>query len=252
MMRQSKHNQILLSHVMQNHADEAIALLKSGDFDHALLENVACSIHPLKLYQISMLYRPLLAHTCWSKEVLPIIERNREGCDKLLAFWEQHYHYPIHHPFNFTPYEEDCCHMNYLKSESNYDYFFEKSFDALICEGYNANELRLCYATLTFDTKRINELLQQDTNPDVFISGYFPAGTSEEAADFNGYNALNYCDTIYSDVFNCRGLFDYLKSETVLEVDSEAMHLLLAAAAYDALEKTFERTLERVKNKNTN
>lgn len=98
----------LLSHVYQNHADEAIAILKSGEFDKHILQNAG---YGLPLYKITKCNSIILEDDEWSESSMPTIIRNRMNCNKLMSFWQSEYGYDMSEPMDFANYKDICGHF---------------------------------------------------------------------------------------------------------------------------------------------
>lgn len=93
----------LVSLVLQNDAERVIAQIESGDFDPRVLENVGCCDCPLPLYKLSVCSYIYLALPEWVERMQPLIDRNLEGCRRLLDYWES-MGYPVHEPMDFENY----------------------------------------------------------------------------------------------------------------------------------------------------
>lgn len=223
--------QELLSYVMQNCADKAIAILESGDFDHGVLEDVGGLSSPLALYQVSLCQHLMLSDKGWSDFYLPTIERNLAACEKLLDYWQERFHYPVDRPMDFSPFDNVCAHF----FDWDLEELLEGTLDELVAMGYNRDEVLLCYAVLTHDSELLRRQIAKGTNPDVYISGDVEPGKGY-AYDMTTYNALNECGRFVGDVVTINGFGGYWEEyEFPLEVNIRALCDLLQGAAYAQL-----------------
>ena len=223
----------LISCVVQNHADEAIAIIESGEFDESVLTDLKCCENPLPLYKLSMCNEILLRDGSWSEYFFPVVEQNREGCRKLLDFWKYACGYPVDVPIDFGTYRSECAHFKGWDLED----LLDGTVDELVMLGYDRNEVELCYAVLTYRPDLIEKHIGWRTNPDIYVSGSRPPGRGEYG-DGDSYNALVSCGEFYHDA-----LFIYQSSvfwehgKDVLPVNVRDVHLFLEAAAYCDLER---------------
>lgn len=224
---------VLLSHIMQNHADAAIEILERGSFNKYILTDVGCCSVPLPLYQLSICQDIMLSYDTWVDSYRPIIERNREEVSHLLNFWKVEYNYPIENGIDFSKYEEYCGHFY----DWDFEELFDGSLDKLIDMGYNRDEALLCYGVLGYHSAILNEQIAKGTNPDVNISGDIqPQMASCE--DGESYNALVSCDTFACDIVDCYGFGNFWENkDKVLEVRAQDIYDLLQGAAYTQLYK---------------
>ena len=221
----------LVSLVMQNKAEKVIDLLETESVDMRILNDIGCSKYPLPLYKLSLCNAILLDNDNWSENFLPVVERNRQGCKTLLDYWDKRWNYPVNRPMDFSYYQEMCAHFK----DWDMDELLEGNLDDLVASGYNKDEVELCYAVLTYKPDLIRKHILLRTNPDVYISGNITPGTGY-FTDGESYNALVFCNTVYSDAFDCYGLAAFWKNEQILQVGMRDVDLLLEAAAYRDLE----------------
>lgn len=222
----------LVSLVMQNQAERAIELIESGTFDKNLLSDVGCCKCSLPLYKLSLFNAILLSDDGGSKEYLPEVERNRQGCKDMLNYWEKRWGYPINVPMGFFEYQYECAHFKDWDMEE----LLDGGVNELTALGYDENEIEFCYAVLTYKSDLIQKHIKMQTNPDVYISGAIPPSKGKYA-DGESYNALDCCSTFYCDAFVFYGLGAFWSNTQVQPARVKDVHLLLEAAAYCDLEK---------------
>lgn len=221
--------------VMQNKAEKVIDLIDSGRFNQNLLEDIGCCESSLPLYKLSLCNAILLDSGGWSKEVLPIVERNRLGCKNLLDYWAGQWKCPINVPLDFETYQSECAHFK----DGNMEDLLGGNLNELIALGYDENEVEFCYAVLTYKYDLIQKHIKMRTNPDIYISGTIPFGYGN-LEDGESYNALDCYNIFYCDAFDCYGLRAFWSDIQIREVRVRDVHLLLEAAAYCDLEKKLQ------------
>lgn len=222
--------------VMQNQAEKVIALIESGKFNKSLLGDIGCCEHPLPLYKLSLCNMILLDTDGWRSHFLPIVERNRQNCRRLLNYWEKRWSYPIDMPMDFETYRYECAYFK----DWDMDELLDGDMNELRAMGYDENEVELCYAVLTYKADLIQKQIALGTNPDVYISASLAPGNGE-ACDGESYNALDFCYTVYCDAFDCHELGVFWSDPEVREVQARDVYLLLEAAAYKDLEERLEK-----------
>lgn len=234
---------VLLSHIMQNHADAAIEILKSGNFNKYILTDVGCCSVLLPLYQLSICQDIMLSTDNWADFYRPVIERNRKEVSRLLNFWKVEYNYPIEKGIDFSKYEEYCGHFY----DWNFEDLLDGSLDKLIDLGYNRDEALLCYGVLGYHSAILNEQIAKETNPDVYISGDIkPQMASCE--DGESYNALVSCNTFACDIVDCYAFGRFWEdTDKILKVESRDIYDLLQGAAYTQLYKRLTNIKRNVK-----
>lgn len=225
--------QELLCRVMQNNADEAIAILESGEYDTDVLEDIEAFSNPLPLYGLSVCQKILLAYDEWVDKYQTMAERNKKGCDKLLAYWKEHFNFTVDKPIDFSLYDKVCGQP----SDTPIEELLDGSLDDLVKAGYDKDEVILCHAVLTYNSPVIAEQIKKGTNPDVWISARAKPGTGN--AD-NGFcmNALDFCHELVEDTLNGdeMGMF-WEDDDSVFGVSSYDFNNLLEGAAYAKLAK---------------
>ena len=234
--------QRLISCVMQNMADEAIKILRSGFFNKKVLEDVGGCQGKLPLPMITRCYRILLDDvSSWNKSFQHIVIQQKEECQRLMEFWASEYGYPAYDEIDFAPYEDDCCHFD---KYWNLEDLLDADIETLQTLGYTKDECEFCYAVLTYRSDLITKHLKLGTIADIDISDH-PRGFAVEG---ESYNALRECNTFYCDAFDIYGLARYMEEgfgRRIAQVDERDFSLLLQAAAYCQLEKkitSLERT----------
>lgn len=214
----------LLSHVYQNHAEEAIAILKSGDFDKHILQNAG---YGLPLFKITKCNSIILEDDKWSESSMPTIIRNRNNCNKLISFWQSEYGYNMSEPMDFANYKDICGHFKYFDFED----LLEGTLEELVLKGYNRDEAEFCYSVLVYEPELLQKHLSLRTNPDVYISGDF---TPQSAPLFphDSYNALIFSYETYCDAIDLYGIFAFYESKQIKSIGHYEIETLLQAAAY--------------------
>ncbi len=229
----------LVACVVQNQADMAIAIIESGAFDEGLLTDLKCCENPLPLYKLSMCNDILLSEADWGECFRPVVERNREGCRRLLEFWKHGCGYPVDEPMDFGSYQYECAHFKDWDLED----LLDGTVDELVALGYDRNEVELCYAVLTYKAELIEKHIGLRTNPDVFISGELPAGEGKRD-DYESYNALDACSNYYDDALFLYPSASFWEAEDIMPIRVRDVHLLLEAAAYCDLENRLKPIAE--------
>lgn len=214
----------LLSYVYQNYADEAIAILKSGDFDKHILQNAG---YGLPLYKITKCNSIILEDNKWKENAMPTIIRNRKNCSKLMSFWQSEYGYNMSEPMDFANYKEICGHFRDFDIEE----LLEGTLDELVLKGYNRDEAEFCYSVLVYEPELLQKHFSLRTNPDVYISGDF---TPQSAPLFphDCYNALKFSYETYCAATDIYGIFDLYESKQVKSIGHLEIETLLQAATY--------------------
>lgn len=229
--RKEERTQELLCRIMQNNADEAIAILESGEYDKDVLDDVEGFSHALPLYQLSVCQKILLDIGDWVEDYIPVIDRNKKGCDKLLTYWKELFNYPVDTPVDFSLYDENLGHL----SDTPIEDLLDGSIDQLVSMGYDKDEVLLCHAVLTHNSPVISEQIRKGTNPDVWISARVEPGkgTADNGACLN---ALDFCDDIVEENLNGdeTGMF-WEDGESLFGVSTFDLNNLLEGAAYDRL-----------------
>lgn len=238
----------LVSLVLANRAEEAIAILEEGDFDKDILENLFDfeefgSYEPesfaLPLYLITKANDSYFSHDDFRDFIMPVVYRNRKGATKLLEYWKSQ-GYPIEAPIHFENYRDLVAHFPY-GDENDWDYLLDGSISQLIEKGYDENEARMCMALLTYDKPEIDRQIRLGTNPDVWISGDVRAEICDESTGMNGLS------TSYDSVSDAQICFDdwyYWESDPDDELrpaNYNQIRGLFCAAAYEQLIPTLER-----------
>ena len=223
----------LISCVMENMADEAIRILRSGFFKKKVLKDIGgCEVR-LPLSMITRCYFILLDDvSSWNESFQHVVIQQKEECKKLMDFWSTEYGYPVYDEIDFSPYENDCYHFD---KDFDLEDLFYADIDTLETLGYTRDECEFCYAILTYRYDLIQKHLQLGTLADIDISDH-PRGFAVEGET---YNALRECNTFYGDAFDIYGLSHYLKegyAKKITQVDERDFKLLLQAAAYCQLE----------------
>ena len=238
-MNFDKRTEILLSHIVQNNAKEAIAILKSGDFSRRILEDIGGFEAPLPLYKITVLNSIILSDKKWNEWFIPVVEDNRKEIKIIKDFFEEEYKYSMNDSFNFSDYKE-CAHYHDWDIED----LLEGSLDQLEAKGYNRNEAELCYATLTYDIPILEKHIALQTNPDVYISYNFSPNDDSSDMKINSYNAYDFCYDVVEDAFSCYCLGAFYKKKEPIPVRKTDINTILQCAAYHCLSKQFEKIVK--------
>lgn len=238
----------LISLVLANRADEAIAILEEGDFDKDILDDLflfsefgGADPEPfaLPLYIITRANEIYFFHDGFKDFIMPVVKRNREGITKLLKYWKSK-GYPVEDTVHFENYRELVAHFPY-DGDDDWDYLLGGSLSQLVENGYDENEAKMCMALLTYDKHEIDHQIELGTNPDVWISGDI------QSEDCNAYDGMNGLDTAYNSVMDaqiCYGNWHYWESNPGYELEPVGYYQirgLLGAAAYEQLIPTLER-----------
>ena len=226
----------LVSYVLQNNAEGAIAILKEGNFHKNILTDLRVCRKTLPLYKLSVCNRILLFEDSdWSDSVMPLIEYNRKSCQQMLDFWKYEYGYPVDEDFDFSAYADGCGHFRFR----DYEELFDASLDELVAMGYDRDEVEFCYAVLVYDADLIKKHIALKTNPNVFISGEKAPGTGNRY-DGSSYGALSSCDDFYYDAVIHYGVIDcWTANQNKNDISVGSYHVLnlLQSAAYFRLGK---------------
>lgn len=218
----------LLSYVMQNCADKAIAILESGDFYRDILADVGGFSAPLPLYQLSVCQHIMLSED-WGQGLRDDVGRNLAECEKLLRYWEERYRYPVGQPMNFSPFD---AYLGHFESWCRIDDLIEGTLEELLARGFDKNEVLLCYAVLIHNSRLLKRLIAKGTNPNVYVSGFYGPGMG----DITSYNALVECYQRASNVIYNYAFDIYWKAyDKPLNVEQLDILILLEGAAYTHL-----------------
>ena len=223
----------LIAYVMENMADEAIRILRSGFFDEKVLEDVGGCETQLPLSMITRCYYILLNDvSSWNESFQHVVMQQERECKRLMDYWASEYGYPVYDEIDFAPYQDDCAHFDkYWELED----LLGADIATLETLGYTMEECEFCYAILTYRHNMIQKHLALGTLADIDISNH-PRGFAVEG---ESYNALRECRTFYCDVFDVDGLAHYMREgyeKRIAEVDERDFKFLLEAAAYCQLE----------------
>lgn len=224
--------QDLLSCILQNKADQAIAILDSDNYNKDILKDVGAFINPLPLYQLTVCQAILLDSNDWNVDVVPTVERNRKECDKLLKYWADKFHYPVGEKMDFMPYEDEFGEF----SGRPFEAIFGREEGELEEQGCNPDEVLLCYGVLIHDTPMLKEQFSKKTNPDVNIPKKVESGPYANAEV--SYNALHACESIISHVFDDLDFIMFWEpNDYLIHVDAQDIRNLVEGAAYTRLLK---------------
>ena len=227
----------LLSHVTQNHADESINILSSGNFDHSILTDVGCFGNPLPLYKITLCNELIFSNTEWHKDFIPTIKEYQAECKKLKTFWHDRYGYDTDTEMDFEPYPE-CAHYMY----DEYDLTIG-NLENLLKLGYDRDEVELCHATLVYNYRLLKKHITRRTNPDVWINeDNYPKDAIYLKSD--SYNAYEQSATIYWDCFDCYDLLTFYQDNILKSINKYDLQLVFEAAAYIQLYYKFSEIVK--------
>lgn len=223
----------LIACVMENMADEAIRILRSGFFNKKVLEDVGGCATKLPLSMITRCHYILLDDvSSWNESFQHVVMQQKAECKKLMDFWAPEYAYTVYDEIDFEPYQDDCAHFDkYWDLED----LFDADIDTLESLGYTRDECEFCYAVLTYRYDLIHKHLQLGTLADIDISNH----RRGFAVEGESYNVLRECRTFYGDAFDVDGLARYMEEgyeKRITEVDKRDFRFLLQAAAYCQLE----------------
>ena len=221
----------LVSYVLQNNAEGAIAILKEGNFHKNILTDLRVCRKTLPLYKLSVCNRILLFEDSdWSDPVISLIEYNRKSCQQMLDFWKYEYGYPVDEGIDFSMYADGCARFK----RWDYEELFDADLDELVRMGYNKDEVEFCYAVLVYDAELIKKHIALKTNPKVYVSGELAPGTGFRN-DGTSYSALFSCFDFHYDAVVHYGMIDYLTGNEISKEQSvrgDNVLNLLQAAAY--------------------
>ena len=86
----------LISCVMENMADEAIRILRSGFFNKKVLKDVGGCEARVPLSMITRCYYILLDDvSSWNESFQHVVIQQKSGCKKLMDFWFTEYGCPV-------------------------------------------------------------------------------------------------------------------------------------------------------------
>ena len=195
----------LVACVMENMADEAIRILRSGIFDKKVLEDIGVCEDRLPLYMITSCYYILLNDvSSWNESFQHAVMQQKAECIRLMDYWASEYGYPVYDVIDFAPYQDYCAHFDkYWELED----LLGADIDKLETLGYTRDECEFCYAILTYKHELIQKHLSLGTLADIDISDH-PRGFAVEG---ESYNALRECRAFYCDAFDVDGLAHYMK-----------------------------------------
>ena len=226
----------LVTLVLQNDADRVIAQIETGDFDPKVLEDVGCCDHPLPLYKLSVCSYIYLALPEWVERMQPLIDRNLEGCRRLLDYWASK-GYPVHEPMDFENYAPYCAPYG----DCDYEDFFDVELDDLVAMGYDRNEAEMCYAVLSYKPDLIEKHLCLRTNPNVYISGECsPLGADMD----NGYCAYRDTCLTISEANGLHGYHCFWERDWFAVAYARDARVLLRMAAYCELVIKLEQVMK--------
>lgn len=246
----------LVSLVLANRAEEAIAILEEGNFDKDILNDIFLFAEfggedpapfPLPLYLITQANEVYFGHDDFRDEIMPVVYRNQEGIEKLLQYWKEK-GYPVDEPIRFGNYREECAHFIY-GDEDDWDYLLDGSLMQLKEKGYDENEVKMCMALLTYDKPEIDRQIAIGTNPDVWISADC---RPEDCNSGIGMNGLTTAYDSVSDAQICYNDWHYWESkpgDKLIPPDYNQIRGLFCAAAYEQIIPTLERLAEQAKDR---
>lgn len=183
-----------------------------------------------------------LSSSDWVDFYRPIVERNRKDVSKLLDFWKSEFGYPVEKGMDFSLYTEECGHFYGCDMED----LLEGNLEELVENGYDRDEVLLCYGVLVYNPEILEEQIAKSTNPDVYISGNIPPQKACQE-DGESYNALLSNQTFGYDIVDCYGFGRFWESQgNMLKIEARDIYDLLQGAAYTQL---YER-LNCIKPKN--
>lgn len=236
----------LISCVMENMADEAIEILRAGNFNKDILNDVDGFTVPLPLHMITKLNNILLCDVdSWSEWFRPTIRQMYRECMKLMRFWETEYGYTMTSDIDFSPYEEYCRHFD---DGWDYEMLFDANLDTLLTLGYTENECEFCHAVIIYKHDLIQKHLALGTPADVNI-GNRPHNEKEDGKYIDdAYNVLAVCNTAYSDSYDVHGLARFIHAgydKKLIKVEWGDLQELLRAGAYTQLERQIKANLKK-------
>lgn len=239
--------QKLLSCIMENMADEAIEILRAGNFNKDILEDVGGFEAKLPLYMITRFHYILIDDVeSWSEWVRPAMAQQLEGCRKLLDFWKSEYGYILDDEINFGPFADSC--KQFDPEIWDYEMLFDADLQTLVSLGYTADECEFCYAILTFNHELIQKHLALGTDAEVNIADKPRAEIKGDDVYEDCYNALRACGEVYWDAYTIYNLTKFVfagNDKRLIDIKTSHIEELLQAAAYAQLEK---QILKRKKN----
>ena len=96
----------LIACVMENMADEAIRILRSGIFDKKVLEDVGGCEVSMPLSMITRCYYILLDDiSSWNESFQHVVIQQKSGCKKLMDFWFTEYGCPVYEETRTTDFQ---------------------------------------------------------------------------------------------------------------------------------------------------
>lgn len=237
----------LVSLVIANRANEAIAIIENGDFDKAIFDDILqfCDFGnnesqcKLPLYMLTLANEIYFENDDFRESIMPIVFRNRDGINVLKNYWES-MGFPINSGINFSDYKE---YVQYFLEcdDDDIEYLLDGTLEELITKGYDVNEVKFCCALLTYDKKEIDRQVSLGTNPNVWISAnVYP----QDCDSHEGMNGLSTAYDSVSDAQICYGLWAYWESnegENLPNADWATIRGLLGAAAYEQLIPQLEK-----------
>ena len=233
----------LLTAVFANRPDEVKKIINQGNFNKRIFTDVLLSIDeedeelpPIPLYYISLCNKIYLEGD-WTPGYKKTIERNLEGCHLLIEFWRKN-GFNVDKKIEFPLFRELCAHFT---TDWTMEDLLEGDLETLKSMGYDDNEVRLCYAILTYDKKTIWELLEKKVDLTVWISGEVPPNKGNDIDCFSGYSTL--IDSL-NDPQICYDMLEYYRDIDIKDMPDPnwvMLRSLFGGAAYqEILNKIYE------------
>lgn len=237
--RRITQTQRLVCYALTNYADKVISVARRGEFDRSILDDVGEFKNKLPLYKLAKLHLIFLENLNLPPSYYKdIIDNCTEEAYRLIDFWETEFGFPADEDIDFSLYEDECGHFD----ESHLEVPFGGTTDDLLAQGYNYDEVLLCQATMTYNTKVLREQIEKGTNPNVWITAQYNFSEAQQNKD--GYNALEICTDLidicteqhYPNFWTCRG-------KHAFRIHIDALYDLMEGAAYAHLRTIFRKMI---------
>lgn len=223
----------LISLVLGNRADEAIARLEAGTYERSILRDIAPGelTVPLPLYMLTLINDIWFARDTFADFYMPTVERNRAGIRRMKSYWAARFGYAMETEPDMYMFRNE---VPYFAAEDwDMEFLLDGDMEKLVHMGYNRDEVEMCCAILTYDKPVIDKHIAKGTNPDVYISGlYTPEIASEMSHD--AYSGISTCYDTMTDVqdYGADRFFDEPEGGRILRYSTLDLQILIRGAAY--------------------
>ena len=233
-MNMEKNTKQLVIAVLSNKFKEAKRIIKEGNFDARVLDDVllglgisSSSVPPFPLYFISLCNQIYLSGD-WVDSYQPTIRRNLKGCKCLIEYWAK-MGYAVSAPIDFYKYQGLAAFYDSFTFED--EVYCKKS--SLLAKGYDNDEIDLCIAISTYERDVIFDLLDSGVSPNVWMNEELTPIECAESHD--GYNGVMYLLNALDTDIHINDFLRYyrrLPLEKMYAPSLTMFHCLFMGAAY--------------------